>query len=198
MKTKLQFFLLVLMVTALSWAQDNKKITGTVTDDTGGPLPGVNVLVQGTNTGTQTDFDGNYSLDVSTGATLEFSYLGFQTQQILVADQTVINVNMVTSANDLDEVVVVGYGNQKRSDITGAVVSVKADEIAKKPAVTALQSIQGKVAGVNIIASDAPGSSPTVLVRGLGTALGGRSPFYVVEANRFQIYGVSIPMILLP
>lgn len=183
MKTKLHSIIFLLMVTSLSWAQGGRTINGTVTDDAGGPLPGVNVLVRGTTTGTQTDFDGNYSLEVSPGSALEFSYLGFQTQEIVVADQTEINVNMVTSASDLDEVVVVGYGNQKRSDITGAVVSIKADEIAKQPAVTALQSIQGKVAGVNIIASDAPGSSPTVLVRGLGTALGGRSPFYVVDGQ---------------
>ena len=186
MKTKLQFIFLFLTITSLSWAQGGKTVTGTVTDDTGGPLPGVSVLVQGTTTGTQTDFDGNYTLDVATGDILEFSYLGFQTQEITVADQTEINVNMVTASNDLDEVVVVGYGNQKRSDITGAVVSVKADEITKQPALTALQSVQGKVAGVNIIASDSPGATPSVLVRGLGTAQGGRNPFYVVDGQPVQ------------
>lgn len=183
MKTKLQFILLLMMVTSLSWAQGDKTITGTVTDDTGGPLPGVNVLVQGTTTGTQTDFDGNYALDVSEGDTIEFSYLGFQTQEIVVADQMEINVNMVTSASDLDEVVVVGYGSQKRSDITGAVVSIGADEITKQPATSALQSVQGKVAGVNIIANDSPGSAPTVIMRGLGTSEGGRDPFYVVDGQ---------------
>jgi TonB-linked SusC/RagA family outer membrane protein len=183
MKTKLQFILLLMTVTSLSWAQGGKTITGTVTDDVGGPLPGVSILVQGTTTGTQTDFDGHYSIEATAENTLEFSYLGFKTQDIVVADQMEINVNMITSANDLDEVVVVGYGNQKRSDITGAVVSVDAEEITKQPATSALQSVQGKVAGVNIIANDSPGSAPTVIMRGLGTSQGGRDPFYVVDGQ---------------
>src|SRR5690606_9207744 len=83
----------------------------------------------------------------------------------------------------LDEVVVVGYGTQKKSDITGAVASVKAEDIVKQPALTAVQSIQGKVAGVNIVTSDAPGATPTVMVRGLGTAEGGNAPFYVVDGQ---------------
>ncbi|MGB3774141.1 MAG: TonB-dependent receptor [Leeuwenhoekiella sp.] len=183
MKSKLHFIFIWMMITSLTWAQGDNFITGTVTDDTGGPLPGVNIVIQGTTTGTQTDFDGNYSLNASAGDILEFSYLGFQTQDITVADQAQINVSLVPASNDLDEVVVVGYGNQKRSDVTGAIVSVKADEIAKQPATSALQSVQGKVAGVNIIANDSPGSSPTVIMRGLGTSEGGRDPFYVVDGQ---------------
>ncbi|WP_031426617.1 SusC/RagA family TonB-linked outer membrane protein [Flavimarina sp. Hel_I_48] len=183
MKTKLQFIFFLMMFTSLAWAQGDKTITGTVTDDTGGPLPGVNIVIQGTTTGTQTDFDGNYSLNASSGDVLTYSYLGFETKEVPVADQSEINVGMVSAASDLDEVVVVGYGSQKRSDITGAVVSVKSEEISKQPATSALQSVQGKVAGVNIVSNDSPGSSPTVIMRGLGTSEGGRDPFYVVDGQ---------------
>lgn len=183
MKSKLLLLLLFGFALSLG-AQTAKTVTGTVTDANGQPLPGASVLVKGTTNGAQTDFDGNFSLNnVPDDGTLVFSYVGFAEQEVSVDGKTTFNVSLEENAQALDEVVVVGYGSQKRSDITGAVVSVKAEEIAKQPAVTALQSVQGKVAGVNIIASDAPGSSPTVLVRGLGTALGGTSPFYVVDGQ---------------
>ncbi len=153
----------------------------------GQPFPGASVFVKGTTAGTQTDFDGNYLLEnVPTNATLIYSYIGFTRQEVEVNSRNTINISLKEDAQALDEVVVVGYGQQKRSDITGAVVSIKSEEITKQPALTAAQAIQGKVAGVNIIANDAPGSTPTVIVRGLGTAQGGREPFYVVDGQPLQ------------
>ena len=188
MKNKLLFLSTVfLLVNFTILAQENIAVSGTVSDDTGQPLPGASVFVKGTTAGTQTDFDGNYLLEnVPTNATLIYSYIGFTRQEVEVNSRNTINISLKEDAQALDEVVVVGYGQQKRSDITGAVVSIKSEEITKQPALTAAQAIQGKVAGVNIIANDAPGSTPTVIVRGLGTAQGGREPFYVVDGQPLQ------------
>ncbi|WP_250149111.1 TonB-dependent receptor [Flagellimonas sp. 389] len=176
-----------LMLPVVFFAQDNMTVSGTVLDNTGQPLPGANVIVKGTTNGVQTDFDGNYVLDdIPSDGVLVFSYIGFSSQEVSVSGQSTINVSLEEDSQLLDEVVVVGYGSQKRASITGAVVSVKAEEIAKQPALTAAQAIQGKVAGVNIVANDAPGATPTVIVRGLGTAQAGREPFYVVDGQPLQ------------
>ncbi|MEM6864107.1 MAG: TonB-dependent receptor [Bacteroidota bacterium] len=188
MKKKSLFLSILLFLSVVVvFSQDVVNLSGLVSDSAGTPLPGATVILKGTSTGTQTDFDGNYTLNnVPTNATLVFSYIGYVAQEIVVNDQIVINVSLQEDTQLLDEVVVVGYGEQKRSDITGAVVSIKSEEIVKIPALTATQSIQGKVAGVNIIANDAPGATPTVIVRGLGTALGGRQPFFVVDGQPLQ------------
>ncbi len=186
---KKNVFLVIFLLAAhvVVFAQNAITVSGVVSEANGQPLPGATVLVKGTSIGTQTDFDGNYVLDnVPSDGTLVFSYIGFTTVESEVNNQNTINVSLQEDTQRLDEVVIVGYGEQKRSDITGAVVSVKAEEIVKIPALTATQSIQGKVAGVNIIANDAPGATPTVVVRGLGTALGGREPFFVVDGQPLQ------------
>ena len=168
-------------------AQDTFTVSGTISDASGQPLPGATILLKGTTMGTQSDFDGNYVLEnIPEDGTLVISYIGFVSKEVSVNAQSTINVGLADDAQALDEVVVVGYGSQKRSDITGAVVSVKAEEIVKQPALTAAQALQGKVAGVNIIANDAPGATPTVIVRGLGTAQAGREPFYVVDGQPLQ------------
>lgn len=150
------------------------------------PLPGANILVEGTNRYAVTDFDGNFSIEASSGEVLQISYVGFRTRNVTIGNEQTLTVMLEEDTSELDEVVVVGYGVQKKSDITGAVASVKAEDIVKQPALTAVQSIQGKVAGVNIVSSDAPGSTPTVMVRGIGTAEGGREPFYVVDGQPTQ------------
>ncbi|GAA3515064.1 TonB-dependent receptor [Aquimarina addita] len=167
-------------------AQDTTLITGTVTDIGGLPLPGVNILIKGTNIGSQTDFDGNFSIEASKGQTLVFSYIGLEAEETVIGDQTELSIIMDAKTSELEQIVVIGYGSQSRASITGSVVSIASDEIIKQPALTALQSIQGKVAGVNIIANDAPGATPTVIVRGLGTAQAGREPFYVVDGQPIQ------------
>lgn len=175
-----------LTIPFLSTAQSTLTVSGTVLDNSGTPLPGASVIVAGTTTGTQTDFDGNYTLaNVPSNGTLEFSYIGFESQQLTVAGKTTINVSMQEDAQALEEVVVVGYGTQKKADLTGSIVSVGAEEIEKTPSANPVQSLQGKVAGVQIVSSGAPGSSPTVRVRGLGTYADGNSDatkvLYVVD-----------------
>ncbi len=188
MKTKIILFLILLSGTLMT-AQDIT-VTGLVTTEQDNlPLPGVNVLVKGTSRGTSTDFDGNYSILVSSGEVLEFSSIGLRTQTITVGEQSIINVSMVEDAESLDEIVVIGYGTQKRSDLTGAVSSVKSEDILKQPAANAVQSIQGKLPGVNIINNDAPGATPTVIIRGIGTASAGTEVLYIVDG--IQTNGIS-------
>ena len=165
-------------------------ITGTVTSaEDSMALPGVNVLVKGTTRGASTDFDGNYSINASPGETLEFSYLGFRTASVSVADQTTIDVTMQVDVGSLDEVVVIGFGTQKRSDLTGAVSSIKSEELLKQPSLVATNAIQGKLPGVNIVRSDAPGATPKVIIRGTGTASGGDDPLYIVDG--VQVNGIT-------
>ncbi len=159
-------------------------ISGNVSDaETGEPLVGVNVVVEGTTTGTVTDLDGNFSLGVERTAnvSLSFSFIGYLPEVIPISDQTEVSISLVPDLLNLDEVVVVGYGTQKKADLTGAISSVVADDIMNQPASNAIQAIQGKISGVNIINNDEPGSSPTIIVRGMGTALGGRDPLYIVD-----------------
>ncbi|WP_342155351.1 SusC/RagA family TonB-linked outer membrane protein [Joostella sp. CR20] len=172
---------MLLLLCCVSAFAQQQTISGVVTDDQNMPLPGATVLIKGTTNGTQTDFDGNYSIEAADGEILIFSYVGMDTKEVTVGSSNTINVSLTVSTNQLDEVVVVGYGTQKRSDLTGAIVSAKAEEIAEQPALNAMQSLQGKVAGVNIINSDAPGTDPKVVIRGVGTASAGSSPLYVVD-----------------
>lgn len=185
--------LLVLMFfccSAFMFAQQTLKISGTVIDQEGNPLPGASILIKGDNTkGTMSDFDGNFSIEVSSGEVLVVSYIGYQTQEVTVEQSTNLTITMIQSATDLDEVVVIGYGTQKKSDLTGAISSVKSDELLKQPAINAVQSIQGKLSGVNIVNTDAPGDDPVVLIRGVGTATSGNSPLYIVDG--VQVRSIS-------
>lgn len=181
MKLKILFFILsYVLVQPLLLAQDNGNVKGTVSDSQG-PLPGASVVVKGTTSGTQTDFDGNYTLDdVPADATLEISYIGYATQDIPVNGQTTINLTLVEDAEALAEVVVVGYGTQQKEDITGSISVVDNEELTKQPNSNPLSSIQGKVSGVNITNSGRPGASPTVRIRGVGS-VGDADPLYVVD-----------------
>ncbi|MFD0990113.1 SusC/RagA family TonB-linked outer membrane protein [Mariniflexile jejuense] len=161
----------------------NYQITGTVKDENGQFLPGVNILVKGTSNGTQTDFDGNYAITVeNSNAILVFSFIGFVTQEVAFANKTVINVTLKEDVAKLDEVVVVGYGSQRQKDLTGAVSSMKSEDFNKGPQLSAQQAMQGKMAGVVISQnSGKPGGSNTVRVRG-GTSLTGvNDPLYVID-----------------
>lgn len=145
-------------------------------------MPGVNVVVPGTTKGVATDADGAYSVELAPGEnTLSFTFIGFITQTVQVGDREVIDVIMKPDEVTLQEVVVVGYGIQKKSDITGSTANVKGAELTKQPVLTATQAIQGKVAGVQIISSGQPGSSPQIRVRGVSTAFGGTTSLYVVD-----------------
>lgn len=158
-------------------------VTGTVTDDNNMPLPGVTVREMGANNGTQTDFDGNYSIALeSTDAVLQFSYVGMETVEREVEGNTTINVTIAPSSQALEEVVVVGYGTQQKSDITGAIGMVSGDELTRGPVTNPLQGLQGRVAGVKVaLNSGSPSSSPRVLIRGIGTINSSSDPLYVVD-----------------
>ena len=157
-------------------------VSGTVSD-ANGPLPGASVVVKGTTNGTQTDFDGNYTLnDVAADAVLVFSYIGFSAQEIAVNGQTTINVVLEENASELDEVVVVGYGTQTRRTAVGAVESVKAEEFNKGVIVNPQQLIQGKTAGVQISATTGePGAAVNVRIRGTASVRANNNPLYVVD-----------------
>lgn len=158
-------------------AQQQKTITGKVVDDRNAPLPGVAVVVKGTTTGIVTDIDGNYTLPVPADAqVLSFSFIGMKAQEIVIGNQTTINVTMAAEITDLDEVVVVGYGTQKRANVVGAVTTVSGEKLAAIPAMNVSNAISGHLAGSTVIQQTGePGQmSPRILVRGR-TTLGGDS-----------------------
>ncbi|NRF41596.1 TonB-dependent receptor [Pedobacter foliorum] len=144
-------------------------------------LPGVSVLVKGTKIGTLTDASGKYAVSAPANATLVFSYIGYDPIEVQVNNRTTINIELASNSQELEQVVVVGYGTQKKKDLTGSVAQVKGEDIARQPVLSATQAIQGKVAGVQIVSSGAPNSLPTVRVRGTGTMLAGANPLYVVD-----------------
>lgn len=158
-------------------------VTGQVTDENGAPLPGASVLEKGTTNGTSTDVNGNFKLSVmGANSVLVFSFIGYTTQEIPVGTRTNINVTLAPDTRTLSEVVVVGYGTVRKSDLTGAVSSVKAEDLTAYPAIDAVQSLQGRAAGVNIMANNgAPGSTMKVRIRG-GTSINASSdPIYVID-----------------
>jgi len=186
-----------LLVTALlsafllntAMAQD-RVVSGKVTSaDDGTGLPGVSVLVQGTTKGTATDTNGAYSVSLASGeSTLVFSFIGFKTQTITVGAQTTVDVVLETDVTALEEVVVVGYGVQKEKDLTSSISTIKSDELIKTPQGQAMQALQGKVTGVQIVNTGSPGSSPTVRIRGIGSypGIGNTNPLYVVDGMFFD------------
>lgn len=162
-----------------------KTVAGKVTDESGNPLPGVNIMEKGTNHGTSTNFEGLYSLgNLKNGSVLEFSYIGFATQLRNVSgtqQQITINVTLSEDTQQLDDVVVIGYGTQRKSDVTGAVASVDYNELNTQPINTVNDAIKGRIAGVQVFSnSGAPGGSISVRVRGVGT-VNNADPLYVVD-----------------
>ena len=190
MKQKFVTFMLALLATAALFAQ-NKTVRGTVSD-VQGPAIGVSVMEKGTQNGVTTDLDGNYVITVKPGATLVFSSIGYATQEIAVGSQSVINVVLKEDTEFLDEVVVVGYGTMKRSDLSGASVSMKEEDL-KGSIITSLdQSLQGRAAGVSAVqTSGAPGSSSSIRVRGQATVNANAEPLYVIDGVIVQGGGNS-------
>ncbi|MBP6477687.1 MAG: TonB-dependent receptor [Chitinophagaceae bacterium] len=156
------------------------RVSGSVITASGEPLSGVSVTIKGTATGTTTDASGNYSITVPDNATLVFSYVGFNNIEERVEGRTSINVVLQTATNSLEEVVVVGYGTQKKKDLTGSVSSIKGEEVAKMPGTNPISSLQGKVPGLTISNSGRAGSSPVVRIRGVNST-NSASPVYVVD-----------------
>ncbi len=178
-------FLLLCMVPALALAQF--RVSGRVTDAlTSSGMPGVTVIVKGTETAVQTNAEGNYTIEAGATDTLVFRSLGYALQEVPISNQTTINVVLEGEGTELEEVVVIGYGTQRQRDLTTAVTTVRADDIAKTPNAQAMQSLQGRVAGVQIVSSGAPGDGPTVRLRGIGSFEGGSAPLYVVDGMFFD------------
>ncbi len=172
--------LMLLLLGTQALAQ-TRTVSGKVTS-ADGAMPGVSVVVTGTSKGVSTDAEGNYTLELgSSENSLTFSFLGMKTVTVEVGNRTTVDVVLEDDITALDEVVVVGYGEQRKADITGAIVSVKGADISKQSSINPISSLQGRVAGVQITNSGAPGSSPQVRIRGLGTVGSGTNPLYVVD-----------------
>ena len=172
-------FLVVLMLSSsLIFAQNN--ISGSVSDESGNPIPGATVVVEGTTIGVVTDFDGNYQINASAGNQLTFSSLGFSSQTITVGNQTSIDVVLATSVDILDEVVVSGYQTQQRRSLSGAIGTVDTEEAFKTQVTNAAEALQGRVAGVSVVSGGSPGAAPIVRIRGYATT-NDNNPLYVID-----------------
>ena len=177
-------FMFFFLFTPFVYSQSRKQITGSVQDVQGNPLIGVSILETGTSNGTITDMNGTYSLNISsTNATLRFSYIGYEEQLIKIQGRNVINVKMNEETSNLDEVVVVGYGVQRKSDLTGAISSIHAAETLKKmPAAQVADLLQGRIAGLSIVnSSGAAGAAPTLRVRGVNSIKADGGPLVVID-----------------
>ncbi|TLP71118.1 carboxypeptidase-like regulatory domain-containing protein [Maribacter sp. ACAM166] len=158
-------------------------ISGQVLDQNNQPLPGASVVEKGTVNGTQTDFDGNFNLEVSSGAVLLVSYIGYASQEITIGTKTNVTIVLEESASGLDEVVVIGYGTQKEALLTGSVGLVKKDEITKVTYANSASVLQGRVPGVRVESNGgAPGAGVNVVIRGTGS-FGNDQPLYVIDGN---------------
>ena len=159
----------------------NVNISGIVTESSGVPIPGVFVLQSGTSNGVSTDEQGYYSINVPPESTLEFSCLGFKTASVTLYDRTVVDMVMQEDSQMLEETIVIGYGTQKSKDLTAPIVSIKGEELSRQITSSPMSALQGKVAGMQIINSGAPGSSPTVKIRGAGSIGEYADPLYIVD-----------------
>ena len=169
----------------------NKVVKGKITDAAGLPLPGANVIIKGTQKGTSTDFDGNYTINAASGQTLVFSFTGSKTEEKTVGQSIVYNVKLTDNSSALEEVVVVGYGVKKKKDLTGSVVSVGADQIASRPVQNAVQAMQGKAAGVDISSNERPGTVGSIRIRGNRSISASNSPLYVVDGIPLTSGGID-------
>ena len=156
-------------------------VTGTVLGEGAMPLSGVSVQVKGTTTGTTTNAEGKFSIDVeNTNVTLVFSYVGYETQEVALAGRTSLDITLLPSSLAMDAVVVIGYGTAAKRDLTGSIVTIKGEEIANKPTANPLGLLQGKVAGLSVVNSGRPGAEPDIRIRGTNT-INGVKPVYIVD-----------------
>ena len=189
--TWMQGLLLVVFLLSSTLAFAQNKVTGTVTDKSGEPAIGVNVLEKGTTNGCITDIDGKFSLNVKKGATLVFSFIGYATQEVVV-DKNVLNIVLAEDSELLDEVVVIGYGSMSRKDVTSSITTVKADQLNKGVFSDAASMLQGKVAGLTVTTTGDPNGTPSMTLRGASSLRSGAmSPYYVIDG----IPGVDISLV---
>lgn len=179
-------FLVVLLMCCLSyttWAQTQSNVNGLVTDFSGEPLIGVSILVKGTSNGTVTDLDGKFSLSAEMGNMLQISYVGYISQEIKVESNKLLRIIMEEDTKKLEEVVVVGYGTQKKVNLTGAVSAVSAEDLASKPVMSTAQALAGLAPGLSVLqTSGRPGQGATVKIRGTGTfSKAGTDPLVLID-----------------
>ncbi|MDC1324587.1 SusC/RagA family TonB-linked outer membrane protein [Flavobacteriaceae bacterium] len=191
---------LLFLIPSLALAQS--KVSGTVSEQASGlPLPGVNVIISGSSTGTTTDFDGNYQLTTTTGDVLVFSYIGFTSQEVLFSGQTRLDIQLAEDASALDEIVVIGYGSVKKEDLTGSVAVISSKEFNKGAIVSTDQLIRGKVAGVTITDNGgSPDSAPNIRIRGGASLNADNNPLIVIDGiplGSQNPAGVSNPLSLV-
>lgn len=174
--------LCLMLLTMRSFAIQQSTVTGRVTDADGAPLEGVSVQIKGSGGGTVTDQEGKYTIQIGDNGILVFSYVGYSRQEITVGNQTTINVKLVADHAALDEVVVVGYGTQRKTDMTGSVATISPTEFREQPVTRVDQVLQGRATGVQVTnASGAPGSDARIRIRGANSVLGDNNPLYVVD-----------------
>ena len=161
--------------------QEQNKVTGIVKDANGEPIIGANVIVKGQSTGTITDIDGRFVLDTPKDAVLQITYIGYVSQEVKVSGNKELNVVLKEDTETLDEVVVIGYGTAKKSDLTGATAQIKPEALTSSVVGNALESLQGKAAGVAVFNDNKPGASPSIRVRGSGSITASNEPLYVVD-----------------
>ena len=175
-------FLLVFLMTTVTGFAQNKTVSGIVVDKAGEAVIGASVLVKGTSNGTITDFDGKFTLsNVPEKGIITITYIGYEGQDISIAGKNTLKVILAEDTETLDEVVVVGYGTQKKTDLTGSVMSVKSEDITSVTANNPVQALQGRVTGVSVVTDSRPGKSPTLRIRGNGSISAGNDPLYVVD-----------------
>ncbi len=176
---------LVIIMPFMEGLEQGTRISGTVTDPDGIPLPGVNIVEVGTNNGAVTDLDGNYSITVSSeDAVLRFSFVGYLTEEIVVGGQTSIDVMLMEDIQALDEVVVVGFGSRAKKDLTGSISSIQAEDLEKSKSLSPQYALQGNTSGVRIVNSSGdPNESPDIFIRGVGTWNGDAQPLYVIDGQ---------------
>ena len=179
---KIKFLLIILFAGLFSATSIAQEIKGKVTDENGQVLPGVNIIIKGTTTGVITNVQGEYSIDAPADATLVFSYVGYKKTEIPVENRSVIDVQILPDSYAINEVVAVGYGSMKKSDLTGSVVSVNDEAIKDRPITTVNQALIGKMAGVAVELNDAtPGGLTSIKIRGAGSITAGNEPLYVID-----------------
>lgn len=173
-----------MLVVHLTFAQEQRTITGTVTDEQNLPLPGVNIIIEGTTTGVQTNFDGNYTIQAQQGDILLFSFMGMQTGRYTVGQNNTINVTMSADAAQLDEVVVTALGIRREKKSLGyATQEVDGSEVSDVPTTNFVNSLSGKVAGLNIRNSGTMGGSSNIIIRGNTSLTGNNQALFVVDGT---------------
>ena len=176
------FIMLPMLLLSLWSFGQSFKVQGTVTEESGTPMPGVTIVIKGTTVGVVSDMDGKYQIEANAKSTLAFSFIGYKTQEILVGNKKEISVKLLPENLQVDEVVVVGYGTSKKSDISGSVASVSSEAMMKKAPTNVLQALQGQAAGVLVSGQDgAPDANAAIRIRGVATINGSANPLYVID-----------------